>query len=95
MVVPVKSKGQATDKVMDVINRWKAQMDRKAKVVRGDGGKENTAKMFDQWRLDKGIVIKTTKRYTPEQNGVAERYNCTLRQRVTAVLVDSNLPRKW
>jgi len=40
-------------------------------------------------------VVETTTRYTPGQNGVAERYNSTLGERVTAVLADSNLPRKW
>ena len=91
VVVPVTSKGQATN----VVNRWETQLGRKAKVVRCDGGKEYTGKKFDQWRSEKGIVVQTTTRYTPEQNGVAERYNRTLGERVTAVLADSNLPRKW
>jgi len=95
VVVPVKSKGEATNVVMNVINRWETQLGRKAKVVRRDGGKECTGAKFDKWRSDKGIVVQTTTRYTPEQNGVAERYNRTLGERVTAVLADSNLPRKW
>jgi len=33
VVVPVRRKGQATDVVMDVINRWETQLGRKAKVV--------------------------------------------------------------
>jgi len=95
VVVPVKSKGQATDVVMDVINRWETQVGRKATVVRCDAGMEYTGKKFYQWRSDKGIVVQTTTRYTPEQNSVAERYNRTLGERVTAVLDDRNLPRKW
>jgi len=81
--------------VMDVINRLETQLGRKAKAVQCDGGKEYTGKKLDQWRSDKGIVVQTTTRYTPDQNGVAERYNRTLGDRVTAVLADSNLPRKW
>jgi len=94
VVVPVKSKGEATNVVLNVINRWETQLGRKAKVVRRDGGKEYTGNKFDKWRSDKGIVVQTTTRYTPEQNGVTERYNRTLGERVTAVLADSNLPRK-
>ena len=93
--VPVKSKGEATDVVMNVINRWETQLGSKANVMRREGGKEYTGTKFDKWRSDKGIVVQTTTRYTPEQNGVAERYNRTLGERVTAVLADSNLPRKW
>lgn len=93
-VDPVKTKGQASDVVMDVVSLWERQLGRKAQVVRKDGGKEYEGKSFDTWRSSKGIVFQTTTRYTPEHNGVAERYNRTLRERVTAVLADSNLPRK-
>jgi len=95
VVVTVKSKGEATNVVMNVINRLETQLGRKAKVVRRDGGKDYTRNKFDKWRSDKGIVVQTTTRYTPEKNGVAERYNRTLGERVTAVLADSNLRRKW
>jgi len=38
--------------------------------------------------------VQTTTRYTPKKIGVAEGYNRTLGAWVTAVLEDSNLPRK-
>jgi len=91
-VVPVKSKRQATNVVMDVFNRWATQLGRKSKVVRCDGGKEYTGKKLGQCLSDKGIAVQITTRYTPKQDGVAERYNRRLGERVTAVLADSDLP---
>ncbi len=39
----------------------------------------------------KGVVHNITAPYTPEQNGVAERFNRTLMERVRAMLLDAKL----
>ena len=39
-------------------------------------------------------VHQTTTRYTPEQNGPAERLNRTILERVRAMLEDSGMPRE-
>jgi len=58
------------------------------------GDQQYTGNKFDKSRSDEGIFVQTTTRYTPKKIGVAEGYNRTLGAWVTAVLEDSNLPRK-
>lgn len=70
-VVAVKTKGQASDVVMDLINRWETHLGCKTKVLHKDGGKEYEGKGLDTWRSSRGIIIQKSTRYTPEQNGVA------------------------
>ena len=43
---------------------------------------------------DNGVLHQTTTRYTPEQNGAAERLNRTVMERVRAMLEDSGLPKE-
>ena len=46
--------------------------------------------------LDKGgIVRQYTVRNRPQQNGVAERANRTLEERITAMLAESGLPKQF
>ena len=41
--------------------------------------------------IDKGVKHETAVPYTPEQNGAAERFNRTLMERVSAMLIDAQL----
>jgi hypothetical protein len=43
---------------------------------------------------EKGVVHQPTARYSPEQNGVAERLNRVLMERARAMLIESRLPDK-
>ena len=42
-----------------------------------------------------GITLELTAYYTPKQNGVAERLNCTLIAVAKALLFDLGLPQKF
>jgi hypothetical protein len=50
---------------------------------------------LDKWLKTKGIVHQTSAPYTPQQNGLAERINRTLLERVRAILLASQLPREF
>ena len=41
----------------------------------------------------KGIQIEPTVAYTPQQNGVAERFNRTVVEKVRSMLVESSIPK--
>jgi hypothetical protein len=41
---------------------------------------------------EKGVVHQSTARYSPEQNGVAERLNRVLMERARAMLIELGLP---
>jgi transposase InsO family protein len=73
------------------IYRWQRQTGCKVKVIRTDRGKEYQGK-FQRFLTREGIVHQRSAAYTPEQNGVAERYNRTIIEKVRAMLNEFKLP---
>lgn len=71
------------------------QSDKKIKTLRTDNGLEFCNKMFDEFCADKGIQRHRTCAYTPQQNGVAERMNRTIMEKVRSMLSDSGLPKRF
>ena len=50
---------------------------------------------FDQYCTSEGILRHKTVRNTPQQNGVAERMNRTLLEKIRCLLFSSELPRAF
>jgi len=94
-LVPVQTKGEAKDVVIAVVNRWEVQTGKRFKVVRSDGGKEYTGRDWPRWLAEKGVQHQPTTRYTPQSNGVAERYNRVVVELMMAALLDSGPDRKY
>jgi len=94
-LVPVQTKGEAKDVVITVVNRWEVQTGKRVKVGRSDGGKEYTSKDWPRWPAEKGVQHQTTTQYTPQSNGVAERYNRVVMEPMMAALLDSGLDREY
>jgi len=94
-VVPLTTKGQVKEAIIEVVNLSENQTGDRIKVIRTDGGLEFTGGAWPAWVKDKGVEHQRTTRYTPQQNGVAERYNRTVIERVLALLADSGLPPKY
>jgi transposase InsO family protein len=92
VVVPVKAKSQVVGELGAVLTRLETQAGRKVESVRSDRGTEYVNEEFSGFLREKGIVHQTTARYTPEQNGAAERLNRELKERTRAMLEDSGLP---
>jgi hypothetical protein len=44
---------------------------------------------------EKGIQMQPMSGYSPQENGAAERLNCTLWETTLTMLADSGLPKKW
>ncbi|KAH9751398.1 hypothetical protein KPL71_014282 [Citrus sinensis] len=62
------------------------QTGKKLKKLRTDNGLEFCNQMFDNYYADEGIMRHRTVRLTPQQNGLAERMNMTLMERVRDVI---------
>ncbi|KAH9803321.1 hypothetical protein KPL71_001718 [Citrus sinensis] len=77
---------RAKDEVLEIFVNWKklveTQTSRKIKVLRSDNGGEYTSDPFLQVCQNEGIKRHFTVRHTPQQNGVAERMNRTLLEKV-------------
>lgn len=84
---------RSRDQIFQVIKQWQAvvELDSGAKVVwfRCDNAKEyiKSEKLIKA----EGIQMGYTSKYTPKQNGVAERYNQTIVQIVRAMLTWAGL----
>lgn len=68
------------------------QLDLKIQCLRDDKGGEYMSKEFDSFCSEHGIRREHTIRDTPQQNGVAERFNRTLAEAIIALLIEANLP---
>ena len=91
----MKHKSQAFEK----FKNWKVlienQTGRKIKRLRTDNGLEFCSREFDDFCRDEGIARHYTVRYTPQQNGVAERMNMTLLERARCLLLNAGLDRSY
>ena len=74
-------------------NEVENQIDRKIKVIRSDSGGEYEAP-FGDFCSQHGIIHQTTAPYSPQQNGVSERKNITLKEMMNALPLSSRLPHK-
>ncbi|KAJ0880785.1 putative RNA-directed DNA polymerase [Helianthus annuus] len=65
------------------------------KVLRTDRGGEYLSDAFTKFCLEHGIKRQLTTRFTPQQNGVAERKNRTVINMVVSMLAAKNMPRMF
>lgn len=89
---------KSKDETFDAYKKYEAwaETQKKAhiKVLHSDRGGEYMGKAFIVHLKSRGTVQKLTVHDTPEHNGVAERRNRTIVERVRALLHASHLPRK-
>ncbi|KAM1413627.1 hypothetical protein ACFX2I_005509 [Malus domestica] len=71
------------------------QTGRKIKILRSDNGGEYTSDPFFKVCKEEGIVRHFSVRGTPQQNGVAERLNRTLLEKVRCMLSQSGLSKSF
>lgn len=71
------------------------QQDRKIKVLRSDNGGEYKSADFTAYCKQHGIQQQFTVPYTPQQNGISERWNRTAMERVRTMLTAANFPSSY
>ncbi|KAL2233631.1 UNVERIFIED_CONTAM: Retrovirus-related Pol polyprotein from transposon TNT 1-94 [Sesamum indicum] len=85
--------------VFDKFKNWKIfvenQTGKKLKSLRTDNGLEFCNKNFSDLCEEFGIKRHKTNPYTPQQNGIAERMNRTLLDKVRCLLISSGLPKSF
>ena len=96
VVVPLPRKSDVTNVAKNIIQMLETQSGYTTQKIRTDNGGEYVNDDLESFFKTKGIIAQTTVRYTPEQNGAAERLNRTIMERVRAMLNDAKLPfRLW
>ena len=96
VVHPLDHKSAVPDIVMSSIQELQRQSGERVRVVRTDNGSEYVNKPLSRFFTAQGIVHQTSVRYTPQQNGVAERLNRTLSESMRSMLTGAKLsPSLW
>ena len=90
-----KSCATLTDSLNNYRNWLATQTGAKIKRIRTDNGGEYTGTNFEDVCRQNGIIHETTSPYTPEHNGIAERYNRTLQEGALTLQHDANLSSRF
>lgn len=93
----LKKKSDALEMTKKVVATLEGQSGRRLKSVRTDGGGEYDGKSWQEWSQTPGreFDLQRTAPYSPEQNGIAERLNRTLLEKMRCMLIWSKLPASF
>ncbi|KAH9764272.1 hypothetical protein KPL70_001465 [Citrus sinensis] len=89
----LKHKSEVLGKFKEWDTLIENQTGKKIKRLRTDNGLEYCSKEFEDFYKYKGIARHRTVTYTPQQNGLAERMNRTIIERVRCMLLNANLSK--
>ena len=91
----LRKKSQAPERLKLFFAFVRRQFEFSVMQVRSDRGGEFLAERLTTWFAELGVVHQLSIRNTPQQNGVAERYNRTLCDRARSMLLASGLPSRF
>ncbi|CAA7036371.1 unnamed protein product [Microthlaspi erraticum] len=91
----LKTKDEAYSKFVEWLAFVENQSGKKLKALRTNNGLEYCNKTFDDFCRAKGIMRHKTCPYTPQQNGVAERLNRTILEKVRSLLSEMGLKESF
>lgn len=94
-IVPLKghTAAEMLKRFKEIQAQIETELGRKIKRLRTDGGGEYE-KQFGTYLKQCGIVHEITAPYSPDQNGVSERANRTIVERVKSIIADGRLPKE-
>lgn len=87
----VRTKDQVQEAVQEIVVLMETLTDTRVQWLQSDRGREYCNERLRKFYWKKGIMHDTSVPYTPEQNGRAAWVNCTLLEKVRALLQDANL----
>ncbi|GFT16421.1 retrovirus-related Pol polyprotein from transposon TNT 1-94 [Trichonephila clavipes] len=94
-VFPIRNKSDLFHTFIRFQKRAERFLSKKVIAVRTDGGLEFCNKDMDNFLTELGIKHEVTNSYTPEMNGVAERFNLTALDGIKTLLKASEVPHKF
>jgi hypothetical protein len=90
----MKHKSEALQKLKEFKAHAETQSGCSIKRLRSDNGGEYASSAAQDFYKQHGIQWEPTAPYSPQQNGVSERLNRTIMERVRCMLYDTNLSKK-
>lgn len=94
-VYVLKSKGEVFTQFLKFKERVERETERKIKTLRTDNGTEYENNKFHEFFAKHGIKHEKSAPYSPQQNGLAERMNRTIIEKVRCMLFDSGLNKQF
>ena len=94
-VVPIQDKKNIIGYVQMFVMKIERQLGGKTRFIRSDGGLEFKSKEAITWYATMGIIHQISPRYTPELNGVAERFNRTIKEMISPMLSTANVGHEY
>lgn len=91
----LKTKKETLSKFVQYQTFVERLLEKKIKEYQSDNGKEFVNKKFSIHLMEHGIRRRLSVVYTPQQNGLAERYNRTLSNCIRCLLIHSGLPNSF
>lgn len=91
----MKKKSEVLNKFKQYCDMAESHFGLKVSRLRCDNGGEYTSTAFKKFCCDKGIIIEYTVPYNPQMNGVSERMNRTICDKMRALLYESKLPEEF
>ncbi|TPX35143.1 hypothetical protein SmJEL517_g02365 [Synchytrium microbalum] len=94
-VYPLKKKSDVFEVIKDFFQLFETQFGKKIKKLHTDNGGEYINEKMKTYMKKKGLVHWVTTPHTPQQNGVAERFNKTLGGMTRSLLFEAKLAPVW
>jgi len=94
-IYTLESKDQVPERFRNFKRLVENQTGKRIRILRTDNGKEYVNTRLTNFLKEEGIKHQTTVPHTPEQNGVAERYNRTIVEKARCLLFEAKLPKKF
>ncbi|KAL0312905.1 UNVERIFIED_CONTAM: Retrovirus-related Pol polyprotein from transposon TNT 1-94 [Sesamum radiatum] len=88
----LRTKDEATEMFLKYKCEVENQLDKRIKRLRTDRGGEYNTNFLKEFCENNDIIHETNAPYTPQQNGIAERKNRTLKKMMNAMLLSSGMP---
>ncbi len=90
-VYALKNKSDAYNILILFYKIIETQFNTKIKAIRLDNAKEFKSSKWDLFCKNKGIICEYTSPYSPSQNGISERLNRFLAERIIAISKKKNI----
>jgi transposase InsO family protein len=91
-VYPITAKSESIDKLKELYHKLESNLGLKIARIRSDNAKELNSDKWTSFTKEKGIINEYTSPYSPELNGIAERFNRTLLEKARTVITAKNIP---
>ena len=92
----LKSRSKVAAATLELIKKEQRRIQASLVYLRNNGAKDYKTKVLQDFLRQEEIIHEVIERYCPQSNGLAERLNLTIMDKVRCMLIDANLiPKLW